>query len=86
MSSIKHHDVDELLDIFFNKNKVKSLNRPFLELKKGQRKKVINYVSNEKVMTIHLIVGLMLMIFHEKKMFFPKNIVVLVWWKIERLN
>ena len=48
---------------------------------------MINYMSNEKVMIIHLIVGLMLMIFHEKKMmFFPKNIVVLVWWKYRKVE
>ena len=55
--------VKKLLEHFMKKN-CKRLIKKNLELEKELKEKVINYMSNGKVMMIHSIAGLIKMILH----------------------
>ena len=50
--------VNKLLEYFMKKNCKRLIKKNF-ELKKNLKEKVISYMSNGKVIIIHLIVGLM---------------------------
>ena len=50
---------EEIIGIFYEKEYCKRLIKKYLELKKWLKEKVINYMTNGKVMIIHLIVGLL---------------------------
>ena len=56
---INHVNGEEIIETFYEKEVQKTNQQEFRIEKVIKRKKVVNYISNGKVMIIHLIAGLM---------------------------